>query len=43
MSGYSMQLWPSAPAAGQDQKYFPLGTSTAKPAGASKESGNVAI
>ena len=25
-----MQLWPYGQAAGQDQKYFPLGTSNAK-------------
>lgn len=30
--GHSMQLWPCAQAAGQDQKYFPLGTSKAPPA-----------
>jgi hypothetical protein len=29
--GHSMQLWPSPQAAGQDQKYFPLGTSKAVP------------
>jgi hypothetical protein len=28
--GHSMQLWPYGQAAGQDQKYFPLGTSKAK-------------
>jgi hypothetical protein len=27
--GHSMQLWPYGQAAGQDQKYFPLGTSKA--------------
>ena len=30
MTGWSMQLWPCAPAANQDRKYFPLGTCTAK-------------
>jgi hypothetical protein len=30
--GHSMQLWPYGQAAGQDQKYFPLGTSKALPA-----------
>jgi hypothetical protein len=29
--GHSMQLWPYGRAAGQDQKYFPLGTSNATP------------
>jgi hypothetical protein len=28
--GHSMQLWPYSQATGQDQKYFPLGTCTAK-------------
>jgi hypothetical protein len=28
--GHSMQLWPYGQAAGQNQKYFPLGTSKAK-------------
>ena len=28
--GHSMQLWPYGQAAGQDQRYFPLGTSKAK-------------
>ena len=28
--GHSMQLWPYGQAAGQDRKYFPLGTCTAK-------------
>lgn len=30
--GHSMQLWPYSHAAGQDQRYFPLGSSSATPA-----------
>jgi hypothetical protein len=31
VSGWSMQLWPQAPAANKDRKYFPLGTCKSKP------------